>query len=63
MLAQLDPIKFIIKLAQMLCDLRAFSAAGLFVTKLRTRLDEKTINALCFLRGHFLSKRPKEGKK
>ena len=29
---------------------RAFSAAGLFVTKLRTRLSDKTIDTLCFLR-------------
>ena len=29
---------------------RAFSAAGMFVTKLRSRLSEKTIDALIFLR-------------
>lgn len=34
---------------------RAFSAAGLFVTKLRTRLSDKSINALCLLRGYYNS--------
>ena len=34
---------------------RAFSAAGLFVTKLRTRLSDKIINALCLLRGYYNS--------
>ena len=34
---------------------RAFSAAGLFVTKLRTTLNDKTINNLCFLRAHLLN--------
>ena len=33
---------------------RAFSAAGLFVTKLRTRLQDDLIDVLCFLRAHFL---------
>ena len=33
---------------------RAFSAAGLFVTKLRTRLHDDLIDVLCFLRAHFL---------
>ncbi|GFX27899.1 uncharacterized protein TNCV_3083221 [Trichonephila clavipes] len=32
---------------------RAFSAAGLFVTKLRTRLSVKSINCLCFLKSYF----------
>ena len=32
---------------------RAFSAAGLFLTKLRTRLKPSTTNALCFLRHYF----------
>ncbi|GFX28100.1 uncharacterized protein TNCV_424271 [Trichonephila clavipes] len=32
---------------------RAFSAAGLFVTKLRTRLSDKSINCLCFLKSYF----------
>ncbi|GFT15875.1 uncharacterized protein TNCV_3314621 [Trichonephila clavipes] len=32
---------------------RAFSAAGLFVTKLRTKLSEKSINCLCFLKSYF----------
>ena len=32
---------------------RAFSAAGLFVTKMRTSLDDPTIDALCFLRAHL----------
>lgn len=32
---------------------RAFSAAGLILNKFRCRLDDKTLDALCFLRGHF----------
>ncbi|GFS89091.1 uncharacterized protein TNCV_1258471 [Trichonephila clavipes] len=32
---------------------RAFSAAGLFITKLRTRLSDKSINCLCFLKSYF----------
>ncbi|GFW61209.1 DUF1758 domain-containing protein [Trichonephila clavipes] len=32
---------------------RAFSAAGFFVTKLRTRLNDKSINCLCFLKSYF----------
>ena len=35
---------------------RAFSAAGLFVTKIRSRLTDKNLNALCLLRGHYLNK-------
>lgn len=34
---------------------RCFSAAGLFVTKLRTSLKDETIDMLCFLRSHFMS--------
>ena len=33
---------------------RAFSAAGLFTTKLRPRLSDKSVNALCFLRSHYM---------
>ena len=33
---------------------RAFSVCGLFITKLRNRLSDKSINALCFLKAHFL---------
>ena len=29
---------------------RAFSACGLFVTKLRSRLHDSTIDALCFIK-------------
>ncbi|GFW12392.1 uncharacterized protein TNCV_816451 [Trichonephila clavipes] len=32
---------------------RAFSAAGVFVTKLRTRLSDKSINCFCFLKCYF----------
>ncbi|GFS80610.1 uncharacterized protein TNCV_3870311 [Trichonephila clavipes] len=32
---------------------RAFSAAGLFITKLRTRLSDKSINCLRFLKSYF----------
>ena len=34
---------------------RAFSAARMFVTKLRSRLNEKTIDALIFLRNNLKS--------
>lgn len=33
---------------------RNFSLAGGFVTKLRTRLSDPHLNALCFLKSHFL---------
>ena len=33
---------------------RSFSAAGLFVTKLRTSLKDDTVDTLCFLRSHLL---------
>ena len=32
---------------------RAFSAAGLFITKLRTRLNNRSVDALCFLRAYY----------
>ena len=32
---------------------RAFSAAGLFVTKLRSCLSDKSLNALTFLRSYY----------
>ena len=32
---------------------RSFSAAGYFLSKLRTRMGENTLNALCFLRCYF----------
>lgn len=35
---------------------RAFSAAGLFVTKLRSSLKDDSIDALCLLRSYFLLK-------
>ncbi len=35
---------------------RAFSACGLFVTKLCTRLSDKTIDVPCFLRQIYLKK-------
>ena len=34
---------------------RAFSAAGLFVTKMRCRLGDKIIDELCFLRKYFVN--------
>ena len=30
------------------------AAAGLFTTKLRSRLSDKSVNALCFLRSHYI---------
>ena len=33
---------------------RAFSVAGLFCTKIRSRLNDETLDALCLLRAHFL---------
>jgi len=36
---------------------RAFSAAGLFATKLRSRLGDKSVNALGFLRSHYMKKK------
>ncbi|GFY08829.1 uncharacterized protein TNCV_4660221 [Trichonephila clavipes] len=32
---------------------RAFSAAGLFVIKLITRLSDKSVNCICFLKSYF----------
>ena len=32
---------------------RAFSAAGIILNKLRCRMDDKILDALCFLRGYF----------
>ena len=33
---------------------RTFSAAGLFATKLRSRISDKSISALSFLRNHYM---------
>ena len=35
---------------------RAFSAAGLFCTKIRSALSDLTLNVLCFLRYYFINK-------
>ena len=35
---------------------RAFSAAGLFITKIRSRLSDANINALSVLRTHYKNK-------
>lgn len=35
---------------------RAFSAAGLICTKLRSSLNDNTLNTMCFLRQHFKQK-------
>ena len=32
---------------------RAFSAAGLFITKIRSRLGDDIIDTLCFLKSYF----------
>ena len=34
----------------------AFSAAGLFVSKLRTSLSDNSVDMLCFMRSHLLKK-------
>ena len=39
---------------------RAFSAAGLFSTKLRSKLADETLNSLCFLRAHFMKNEKKK---
>lgn len=36
---------------------RAFSVAGIFVNKRRTRLDDKTLDCLCFLKAFFINER------
>ena len=33
---------------------RVFSAAGLFARKLRSRLSDKSVSALSFLRSHYI---------
>lgn len=35
---------------------RAFSFAGLLCTKIRSRINDGTLDALCFLRSHFNKK-------
>jgi hypothetical protein len=35
---------------------RAFSAAGLFVTKIRSRMSDDLLDTLCFLKAYFLMK-------
>ena len=32
---------------------RSFSAAGLFVTKLRTRLSDRSVDRFCLLKSHY----------
>lgn len=34
---------------------RAFSAAGLFITKLRSKLSDRSIDCLCFLKSYFMT--------
>ena len=36
---------------------RAFSVAGLFCTKVRSRLGDKSLDVLCFLRTYYQAKR------
>jgi len=38
---------------------RAFSAAGIFTTKLRSRFSDNSIDTLCFLRSFYLRAKPK----
>ena len=42
---------------------RLFSASGCFITKLRTRLSDEFVDALCFLRAYFLKEEAKEKEK
>jgi len=37
----------------------AFSAAGIFTTKLRSRLRDNSVYSLCFLRSFYLRAKPK----
>jgi hypothetical protein len=39
---------------------RAFSAAGIFNTKLRSQLKDKSTNTLCFLRACYARKRQEQ---
>ena len=34
---------------------RSFSASGLFVTKLQTRLSDRSVDRLCLLKSHYRS--------
>ena len=56
-------LKYIIRF-QMVTDLcilfRAFSAVGLFITKLRTRLSDDSIDDLSILRSHFQAQKKKK---
>lgn len=36
---------------------RAFSAAGLLCTKIRSRMSDKSLDALCFLRSYYTTAR------
>ena len=42
---------------------KAFYAAGVTLNKLRCRMDNKTVGALCFLRGYFNGIRDKNSTK
>lgn len=42
---------------------RAFSAAGLICTKIRSRLGDQAIDELCFLRSYFNKSKPKKAKR
>ena len=39
---------------------RTFSASGLFVTKLRTRMSDEMLNTLCILRAYLMPKKPRK---
>ena len=41
---------------------RAFSAAGLLCTKVRSRLGDNTLDTLCFLRTFYRSRKSQSGK-
>ena len=45
------------------CCIRSFSAAGLFVTKIRSSLSDDMLDNLCVLRGIFLDEKKERRRK
>ena len=44
-------------------SVRGFSASGNIVTKLRSSLEDETLNALCFTRGYFTNEKKAQNEK